>query len=55
MCALNSCANREAVADDEEVCCDGEDDDCKDDWVNSTGFYCKTDASLLYSFLLKKL
>ena len=30
-CALSSCANREDVADDEEMRCDGEDDDCKDD------------------------
>ena len=31
MCTLSSCTNREDVADDEEMCCDGEDDDCKDD------------------------
>ena len=31
MCTLRSCANREDVADDEEMCFDGEDDDCKDD------------------------
>ena len=28
---LRSCANREDVADDKEMCFDGEDDDCKDD------------------------
>ena len=28
---LSSCANREDVADDEEMCRDEEDDDCEDD------------------------
>ena len=31
VCTLSSCANREDVADDDEICCDGEDEYCKDD------------------------
>ena len=31
ICTLSSRANREDVADDEEMCCDGKDDDCEDD------------------------